>query len=83
MKEIISKKSRLLAFLLAFFFGALGIHRFYLGKTGSGIFMFILTLSGVFLFISLIWALIDSLVILCGASYDKTGKKVFNWQESL
>jgi TM2 domain-containing membrane protein YozV len=32
-----SDKSRLVAALLCFFFGALGIHRFYVGKIGTGI----------------------------------------------
>ena len=34
------------AFLMAFFVGALGVHRFYVGKTGSGIAMLVLTLPG-------------------------------------
>lgn len=31
-------KSKLLAYILWFFFGLLGIHKFYLGKVGMGIF---------------------------------------------
>jgi len=31
------KKDILLAYILWFFFGTLGIHRFYLGKTVSGV----------------------------------------------
>ena len=34
-----SDKRILPAFLLAFFFGALGVHRFYVGKVGSGLIM--------------------------------------------
>ncbi|GAB4215150.1 MAG: hypothetical protein OHK0012_14650 [Synechococcales cyanobacterium] len=30
-------KTKLVAFLLAFFLGGLGIHKFYLGQTGWGI----------------------------------------------
>ena len=38
VKEIkISKKSRLVAFLLCYIFGICGAHRFYVGKTFSGI----------------------------------------------
>ena len=33
----ISRKSRLVAFLLAFFLGMFGAHRFYVGKTGTAI----------------------------------------------
>ena len=32
-----SPKSRLVAFLLCFFLGELGIHRFYVGKVGTGL----------------------------------------------
>ena len=35
--ESIAVKSKLVAYLLWFFFGVLGIHRFYLGKTISGV----------------------------------------------
>jgi TM2 domain-containing membrane protein YozV len=33
----ISEKRILPAFLLCFFFGSLGLHRFYVGKIGTGI----------------------------------------------
>lgn len=39
-------KSKGIAYLLWFFFGLLGIHRFYLGKVGSGV-VYLLT-AGVF-----------------------------------
>ena len=41
----ISPKSRLVALLLCFFLGPLGVHRFYVGKIGTGILM-LLTLGG-------------------------------------
>ena len=40
-----SGKSKLAAFLFAFFLGVFGIHRFYVGKTGSAVAMLILTLT--------------------------------------
>ncbi len=37
-------KSKFIAYLLWLFFGALGLHRFYLGKIGTGI-LYLLTLG--------------------------------------
>ncbi|MBD5026854.1 NINE protein, partial [Xanthomonas citri pv. citri] len=34
---MVSKKNKIVAALLAFFFGGLGIHKFYLGRVGQGI----------------------------------------------
>jgi TM2 domain-containing membrane protein YozV len=38
-----AKKSALIAYVLWFFLGGLGVHRFYLGRTGSGITMAIIS----------------------------------------
>ncbi len=69
----IKKKSMVLAYLLWWFLGTFGAHRFYLGRTGSAIAMLCLTLvSGVLTlvfigFIGLaavgIWWLIDAFLI--------------------
>jgi TM2 domain-containing membrane protein YozV len=69
-----SPKSRLAAALLAFFLGALGVHRFYVGKIGTGI-AIILTLGGFFG----IWPLIDLIMILVGSFKDKQERYVANW----
>jgi hypothetical protein len=53
-------KSQLIALLLVFFLGYLGIHRFYLGYTTIGILQ-LLTLGGCG-----IWALIDLIRIIIG-----------------
>lgn len=68
-----NKKSTLVAYLLWFFFGWVGGHRFYLGKTMSAVAMLCLfvvsfLLSFVFIgFIGLgilaIWALVDAFLI--------------------
>ncbi len=69
-----SPKSRLAAALLAFFLGALGVHRFYVGKIGTGI-AIILTFGGFFG----IWPLIDLIMILVGSFKDKEERYVANW----
>lgn len=61
-------KSQLVAALLAFFIGYLGIHRFYLGYTWQGIVQ-IITLGGLG-----IWALIDFIRILTGSLQPKDGE---------
>lgn len=41
-----NQKSMAVAYILWFFFGSLGIHRFYTGRTGSGIAQLILSIVG-------------------------------------
>ncbi|HEY0084748.1 MAG TPA: TM2 domain-containing protein [Allosphingosinicella sp.] len=52
-------RNKIVAALLAFFLGPLGIHRFYLGRTGSGIVMLVLTCTIVGLLVTGIWAFVD------------------------
>lgn len=73
-KKIASKsgsnggKSQLVALLICFFVGTLGIHRFYLGYTWQGVVQ-LLTLGGCG-----IWALIDLIRIITGDLKPKDGE---------
>lgn len=60
-------KSWLVAFILCFFLGGFGLHRFYLGYTGIGIIQ-LLTLGGFGL-----WWLIDFFRLLIGSLKPKNG----------
>lgn len=66
-------KQKLVAFLLAFFLGALGIHNFYLGKTKMGVVQLVLTITVVGAFISGPWAFIQSILIILGKIDDADG----------
>ncbi len=64
---LFSDKNWLVAVLLAFFLGPLGIDRFYLGYTGIGIAK-LLTIGGLG-----IWALVDFVLIAVRAVPDSEG----------
>ena len=68
-----TEKRILPAFLLCFFLGLLGVHRFYVGKIGTGILQLV-TLGGLG-----IWALIDFIMIIVGGFTDKEGNKITQW----
>ena len=72
-KSIMTEKRNLPVFLLCFFLGLFGAHRFYVGKIGTGLLQ-LLTLGGAGL-----WAVIDLIVILCGGFTDKEGKRIALW----
>jgi TM2 domain-containing membrane protein YozV len=52
-------RNKLVAALLAFFLGSIGIHRFYLGRIGTGILMLVLTCTVIGLIVTVPWAFID------------------------
>ena len=57
-------KQWIVAVLLAFFLGTLGIHNFYLGYTTKGIIQLVLTLTFFGILVSGIWAFIDFIMLL-------------------
>ena len=57
-------KQWIVALLLAFFLGPLGIHNFYLGYTTKGIIQLVLTLTFIGVIVSGIWAFIDFIMII-------------------
>jgi TM2 domain-containing membrane protein YozV len=62
-----AQKSTGVAYLLWFFIGGFGGHRFYLGKTGTAVAQLIITIVGCFTLVPLIitgiWVLVDAFLI--------------------
>lgn len=77
--EPVSDRLVLPAFLLAFFVGVFGVHRFYVGKTGSGVAMLVLTITVIGSVVTVIWATVDWILIVCGAFRDAEGRRLTVW----
>ena len=71
----VSAYSGLVALLLCFFLGYLGIHRFYVGKIGTGI-LYLVT-GGLF---GIGW-LIDLIIIAMGRFRDYYGFRLVVWEQ--
>jgi TM2 domain-containing membrane protein YozV len=70
MEEQAAQKKWIVAVLLSFFLGGLGIDRFYLGYTGLGV-LKLITCGGCG-----IWALIDFILIVIGKMTDANGNEL-------
>jgi TM2 domain-containing membrane protein YozV len=75
----VSRKSRLVTFLLAFFLGMFGAHRFYVGKNGTAIAQLVLSMTAIGMLVSGPWVCVDWIVILCGRFKDGEGRKITRW----
>ncbi|HEX3643592.1 MAG TPA: TM2 domain-containing protein [Ktedonobacteraceae bacterium] len=64
-------KSWLTAFLLCWFLGSIGAHRFYTGKIGTGILQLV-TFGGFG-----IWVLIDYITLITGSFKDSNGQSLY------
>ncbi|WP_392552247.1 TM2 domain-containing protein [Orbus wheelerorum] len=76
-----SNKSKVVAGLLALFFGGLGVHKFYLGQIGLGVLYLVCTILGLFLLgiptlIIAIVSFIEAIVYFC--SSDENFDKKYN-----
>ncbi|HKW74202.1 MAG TPA: NINE protein [Terriglobales bacterium] len=69
----VSDKRILPAFLLCFFLGVFGAHRFFLGKIGSGVAQ-LLTFGGLGL-----WTLADLIILVTGNFKDAEGNRIIQW----
>lgn len=71
-------KSKITAFLLAWFFGLLGVHKFYLGQNTQGVIMLLMGTIGWLLVIPAIvagvWAFIDGIRYLMASEEEFNSK---------
>lgn len=68
-------KSFIATWLFALLLGLLGVDRFYLGKIGTGI-LKLVTLGGLG-----VWALVDLIMVLAGATRDSTGRTLAGYRQ--
>jgi TM2 domain-containing membrane protein YozV len=66
----VSTKSKIAAGLFGLFFGALGVHNFYIGRTGKGLTQLLLSLLsfGLLSGVSALWGFIEGILILCSSA---------------
>lgn len=69
----VSDKRLLPGFLLCFFLGIFGAHRFYAGKVGTGLLQ-LFTLGGLG-----IWTLVDLILLVTGNFRDGNGERITEW----
>jgi TM2 domain-containing membrane protein YozV len=75
----LSDRKILPAWLLCLFFGVFGAHRFYVGKTRTGIAMLVMLLIGIGAPVTVIWWLVDLVVLTFGAFRDGDDRRMTDW----
>lgn len=56
-------KNMLVAYVLWYFLGMFGAHRFYMGNTGSAVAQLVLTISVIGLLVTSIWWIVDAFLL--------------------
>lgn len=56
-------KNMVVAYILWYFLGVFGAHRFYMGKTGSAIAMLVLTITVIGMIATGIWWVVDAFLV--------------------
>lgn len=72
-------KNRTITFLLALFLGAFGAHRFYVAKPGTACTILVMTFSVFLSPISIIWQIVDVIMIATGSFKDGKGGEIKEW----
>jgi hypothetical protein len=67
------------AFLLAIFLGPFGAHRFYCRKTSSAILMLVLTCTVVGAIATIVWSIIDWIMIITESFTDDRDRPLKQW----
>ncbi len=75
--EQLQGKNWVATMMLCWTLGMYGAHRFYTGKSGTAWAMAILTLTGCFSFVSLIWMVIDGIMIALGKWTHEDGSELY------
>lgn len=65
-KQQVYTKSKVTAVLLCFFFGFMGIHRFYLGRPFSGVMYILFCWTGINFFV----AFIEFIILMCTSEQE-------------
>lgn len=80
--EKLKGKNWIATMLFCWFLGGLGAHRFYTGKQNSAWAMLVMTLTGCLAPVTLIWTLIDGIMIALGKYTTEDGSELYeriNW----